>query len=242
LSETQAAHPGGHTIPADQIPEEERHHPELQHHFDDMEQQFEASHLGMWTFLITEVMFFGGLFTGYAIYRALYPAAFVEASSHMDVLVGTINTAVLIGSSLTMALAVNAAQLNLRRLLPLFLIATIALGLVFLGIKAYEYWHKWEQHLVPGPYFQLDSPNAQQVELLYCFYFLMTGMHAVHMVIGVGLLTWLLIESYRGRYSSTYFTPVEMVGLYWHFVDIVWIFLFPLLYLIGEPHFGGGGH
>jgi len=215
-------------------------HPAFQHHFDDMEQQFEASHLGMWVFLVTEVMFFGGLFAAYTIYRTLYSAAFADTSRHMDVILGGMNTAVLIGSSLTMALAVHAAQTNARRRLPWFLIGTIALGSVFLVVKAFEYTHKWHEHLVPGLHFQYEGPYAAQAQILFSFYFIMTGMHALHMIIGIGLLTYLIVKARRLAYSSEYFTPVEMVGLYWHFVDIVWIFLFPLLYLIGQHNLGGG--
>lgn len=200
----------------------------------------EASTLGMWTFLITEIMFFGGLFAGYAMYRSLYPQAFEVASRQLDYILGAINTAVLICSSLTMALAVRSAQLGQRRKIIIFLLLTMALGLVFLGIKVVEYSHKFHEHLVPGPSFVFEPPppyagvNPQNVQLFFSFYFGMTGMHALHMVIGIGLLTWLTYQAWRGRFSSAYFTPVEICGLYWHFVDIVWIFLFPLLYLISR--------
>ena len=225
-----------HAMPPQALPaEHHRDHPNLQHHFDDMEQQFEASHLGMWVFLITEVMFFGGVLGAYTVYRSLYPDAFADTSRHMDLWAGAINTAVLIGSSLTMALAVHAAQIGARKLLSRFLIGTIVLGVAFLCVKAYEYHHKWTEHLVPGPYFQYEGPHARQAELLFSFYFALTGMHAVHMIVGIGLLSYLVFAASRGRYSPQYYTPVEMAGLYWHFVDIVWIFLFPLLYLIG-PH------
>jgi cytochrome c oxidase subunit 3 len=141
---------------------------------------------------------------------------------------------VLISSSLTMALAVHAAQVGQRQLLTVFLLLTILLGLVFLGIKAVEYTHKFEDHLVPGPTFFFAGEHAKQVQIFYAFYFGMTGMHALHMVIGIGLLSVLVGLAWRGRFSSTYYTPVENIGLYWHFVDIVWIFLFPLLYLLGR--------
>ncbi|MEX0718188.1 MAG: cytochrome c oxidase subunit 3 family protein [Planctomycetaceae bacterium] len=207
------------------------------HQFDDAEQQFDAARLGMWLFLATEVLFFGGLFTGYAIYRAMYPAAFHLASTRLDVVWGTVNTAVLLVSSLTMALAVHAAQSNDRRGCGRFLVATMLLGAAFLGVKAYEYVHKFHEHLLPGPAFDAGELAARvpsgQVELFFSFYFAMTGMHAVHMLIGLGLLSWLWLHARRGRFSSEYHTPVEMTGLYWHFVDIVWVFLFPLLYLIG---------
>jgi cytochrome c oxidase subunit 3 len=201
-----------------------------------MEQQYEASLLGMWAFLITEIMFFGGLFASYAIYRALYSEGFAEASHHLDVMLGGINTAVLICSSLTMALAVHGAQVGNRKVLIQFLIITILLGLVFVGIKIVEYSHKFEDHLIPGIKFIYAGPNAGHVQLFFLLYFIMTGIHALHMVIGVGVLTALLIRASRGRFSPEYYAPVELTGLYWHFVDIVWIFLFPLLYLIGRHH------
>jgi cytochrome c oxidase subunit 3 len=204
------------------------------HQFDDVEQQQEVSNLGMWVFLVTEIMFFGGLFTGYAVYRAAYPAAFAEGSQHLDILLGGINTAVLIGSSLTMALAVHSAQVGERSGLVRFLLLTIVLGLVFLGIKGLEYTHKFEEHLVPGSKFVAEGPHAPQMQLFFGFYFSMTGMHALHMVIGIGILAVLTWQAWRGHFSPAYWTPVELTGLYWHFVDIVWIFLFPLLYLLGR--------
>ena len=203
------------------------------HQFDDLEQQHEAGALGMWAFLITEIMFFGGLFTVYTVYRWSYGQGFAEASRHLDIRLGAINTAVLIGSSLTMALAVHAAQTGRRRVLILFLLFTILLGSVFLGIKAFEYNHKFHEHLVPGPGFRLAGPEARHAELFFSLYFAMTGLHAVHMIIGVGILATLVMMANRGRFSPAHHAPVEITGLYWHFVDIVWIFLFPLLYLIG---------
>jgi cytochrome c oxidase subunit III len=206
----------------------------LAHQFDDLAQQYEASTLGMWAFLLTEIMLFGGLFTGYAIYRLAYPEGFAEGSHHLDVLLGTLNTGVLIASSLMMAMAVHAAQAGRQPLLTRFLLLTIGLGLVFLGIKGYEYWHKFHEHLIPGLAFVYVSPQARHVELFLFFYFVMTGLHAIHMIIGLGLLATLAVLGWRGRFSPAYHTPVEIVGLYWHFVDIVWIFLYPLLYLIGR--------
>ena len=207
---------------------------ELQHHFDTMEQQREASSLGMWVFLVTEILFFGGLFLAYTVYRAQYPRAFAEASRHLDITLGTLNTAVLIISSLTMALAVWSASVGRRKATILLLLATMALGGVFLGVKAVEYGHKFHDHLVPGPGFQFPGPNARPAEIFFSLYFTMTGLHAAHMIIGIGLLTVLVLQARKGRYGPEYYTPVEVTGLYWHFVDIVWIFLFPLLYLIGR--------
>ncbi|HEY6987164.1 MAG TPA: cytochrome c oxidase subunit 3 [Bryobacteraceae bacterium] len=207
----------------------------LRHHFATPAQQMDASTLGMWTFLITEVLFFGGMFAAYAVYRNMYPAAFASTSKFMDVILGGTNTAVLICSSLTMVLAVRAAQLSKRRDLILFLILTMIFGTIFLVIKGFEYHAKWVEHLVPGFDFQYDEPRYQHnAQILFFLYFCMTGMHALHMIVGLGLLTYLLTQSIRRVFHANYFAPVEMIGLYWHFVDIVWIFLFPLLYLIGH--------
>jgi cytochrome c oxidase subunit III len=212
----------------------EHAHPALAHHFDSLEQQQEAATLGMWVFLITEIMFFGGLFMAYLVYRTWYPDAFAAGSSHLDIPLGGINTVVLICSSLTMALAVHAAQTSWRRGQVIFLVLTILLGLTFLGIKTIEYADKFEHHLVPGPHFQWDDPKLKApVEIFYSLYFAMTGLHALHMIIGVGIMLWLLWRASRGWFDADYYSPVEVSGLYWHFVDIVWIFLFPLLYLIG---------
>jgi len=214
-------------------PEEEVY---LKHHFATPGQQMDADTLGMWTFLITEVLFFGGMFASYAVYRNLYYGAFASTSKYMDVTLGATNTAVLICSSLTMAMAVRAAQLSKRAELIRYLILTMIFGAVFLGIKAFEYHNKYVEHLIPGLGFRYEEfPQYEHnAQILFFLYFAMTGMHAIHMIVGFGLLTWLVVEAYRRKYNEHYFIPVEMVGLYWHFVDIVWIFLFPLLYLIGD--------
>ena len=221
----------------------------LAHQFDDLEQQQESAGLGMWLFLLTEIMFFGGLFTGYTVYRVWYPAAFAAGSHELDIRLGAFNTGVLIFSSLTMAMAVHAAQLGKRNKVIVFLALTLLLGCVFLGVKVVEYGEKGvfpglmeaKHHLLPGPGFHFEThdpqfahASPQHVQLFFSFYFVMTGMHAVHMVVGAGLLSWLIWAAYRHRFSAGYYTPVEMIGLYWHFVDIVWIFLFPLLYLLGR--------
>lgn len=210
------------------------HHPALAHHFDSLGQQEEASALGMWVFLATEVLFFGGLFATYSIYRTWYPEAFAAASRDLDIVLGGINTAVLITSSLTMALAVHAAQTGERRLLLLFLIATMALGAVFLGVKGVEYGHKFEAHHVPGPAFRFEAVYFRQAQIFFSLYFVMTGLHALHMVVGLGVMAWMLWWSWNGTITQEYASPIEISGLYWHFVDIIWIFLFPLLYLIGR--------
>jgi cytochrome c oxidase subunit 3 len=213
------------------------------HQFEDMAQQHDAGTFGMWSFLATEIMFFGGLFAAYTVYRYMYLNAFEAGSRLLDVKLGAINTAVLIGSSLTMALAVRAAQTNKRKALAIFLVLTMVLGATFLGIKFVEYAHKWEHGLVPGLHFSPDSGDllnfqhwhagVPQVELFLCFYFFMTAMHALHMIIGLGIMSVMLVKALHGRFSAGYYSPIEVSGLYWHFVDIVWIFLFPLLYLIG---------
>ena len=216
------------------LPEAVHHHPALAHQFEDLDQQSEVSTLGMWVFLVTEVLFFGGLFTVYLVYRNWYPQAFAVASHELDVVLGTVNTAVLITSSLTMALSVHAAQLGQRKPVMLFLIATMLLGSIFLGIKGVEYYHKFAEHHVPGPSFQFEAEHFRNAQLFFSLYFIMTGLHAVHMVIGIGILLVMFWWSWRGTITAEYYSPIEISGLYWHFVDIVWIFLFPLLYLIGR--------
>jgi cytochrome c oxidase subunit 3 len=205
----------------------------LQVQFDTEAQQKDASTLGMWIFLITEVMFFGGMFTAYTVYRRAYSDAFAVASASLNVTIGAINTAVLLVSSFSMVLAVRAAQLGQRRMIVLFLVLTLIFGGIFLGVKAYEWNEKFEQHHVPGPSFHLEGvPQQGHAQLFFSLYFAMTGLHALHMVIGVGIISWLIWLARKGTFTAEYNTPVDMVGLYWHFVDIIWIFLFPLLYLI----------
>ncbi len=206
----------------------------LAHHFDSFDQQREASFLGMWIFLVTEIMFFGGLFAAYIIYRSAHPLAFAAGSGKLDIALGAVNTAVLIASSLTMALGVWAAQVGRRKLIVLFILATIALGGVFLGIKVVEYGAKFEHHLFPGPEFHWPGPDGEHVEMFFNLYFAMTGLHAAHMVIGIAILLVIAVLAWRGAFTPQNHNVVEGIGLYWHFVDIVWIFLFPLLYLLGR--------
>jgi len=218
------------------------HSPYLAHQFDDAEQQREAATLGMWAFLVTEVMIFGAIFTGYAVYRYQHYGAFLSGSQHLKAWLGGINTVVLISSSLTMALAVYAAQIGHRRGQVLWLALTMVLGLAFLGVKAFEYYEEYQEKLIPVLNFDSTvwlsrGENPGPVQLFFVFYFTMTGLHAVHMLVGLGLLAFILMRARRGRYTAEYHTPVELVGLYWHFVDIIWIFLFPLLYLVGRPEF-----
>ena len=208
------------------------HHPALQHQFENLDQQHEAATLGMWVFLVTEVMFFGGLLMAYLLYRVWYPEAWSEGSLELDIRLGGFNTVVLIASSLTMALAVRAAQTGAPKATVRWLLLTMVLGLTFLVVKFFEYEHKWELNHIPGPNFVFEGPHARQVEIFLSLYFGLTGLHAIHMVIGVTLLSVITWMAWRRRFSPEWYTPVEMSGLYWHFVDIVWIFLFPLLYLV----------
>jgi cytochrome c oxidase subunit 3 len=262
LSSTVAHADHGQTHAAHQ------HHPALQHHFDTMAQQKEAAVIGMWVFLLTEILFFGGLFVAYMIYRVWYFEAFAEASRRLSLFWGGLNTAVLIGSSLTMAMAVRSAQTNSRKATVNWLIITMILGCVFLGVKVIEYQDKFANYEVPGASYdwmyherhaaaegggheagaaaaaeggehrQLHmTPDQLQrtTQLYFSLYFTMTGLHALHMIIGVGIMLVITWMAQKGKFDAQYYTPVEMAGLYWHFVDIVWIFLFPLLYLV-ERH------
>jgi cytochrome c oxidase subunit III len=218
----------------------EAHHLEtlaLREQFDTEEQQKDASTLGMWVFLITEIMFFGGMFLAYTIYRTTFPNVFGLASSSLNLPIGATNTCVLLLSSFTMVMAVRAAQLGQKRMIILFLVVTMLFGFAFLGIKAYEWNEKFEEHHVPAQAsFHLDGvtgPDQQgHAKLFFSLYFAMTGLHALHMVVGVCILSFIIWKTARDTYSTKYYTPVDIAGLYWHFVDIVWIFLFPLFYLI----------
>ena len=219
----------------------EQHGPEHLHHFVDAEQQRDAASLGMWLFLATEIMFFGGMFLAYLVYRSWYYNEFAAGSRSLDIYLGTINTAVLICSSLTVALGVRAAQMGNRKLLVILLLLTIVFGFAFLGIKGVEWYQKYEEHHIPGRTFNADDfvkdypqihIDQRPEQIYFSLYFAMTGLHALHMIIGVGIFVFLTYQAWKGRYSPKYYTPIEIGGLYWHFVDIVWIYLFPLLYLI----------
>ncbi len=234
---------------------EHHEHPAYQrHHFHSVEQQADATNFAMWLFLLTEIMFFGGLFTAYLIYRNWYYPAFVAGSHQLDIFWGTANTAVLISSSFTMAMGVWSAEMRKKGTLVLCLVLTFILGIVFLGIKTIEYKEKIEKHHVPGLHYSLNSflnPDsddaakaagdkplpldmARHTELYFFLYFAMTGMHALHMIIGIAILGFMIVRARAGAYTSGHVTFVENFGLYWHFVDIIWIFLFPLLYLISR--------
>ena len=241
--------------PAEAHAHEHPHPPYQRHHFESMGQQVDATSFAMWLFLLTEVMFFGGLFTAYLIYRNWYYPAFVVGSHQLDIFWGTANTAVLISSSFTMAMGVWSAEMRRKGLLVLFLVLTFVLGLVFLGIKTIEYGEKIEKHHVPGFHYSVQSfvdpqsdkdvfekyhdktlplDMARHTEVYFSLYFAMTGMHALHMIIGISILGFMIFRARAGAYTTGHITFVENFGLYWHFVDIIWIFLFPLLYLISR--------
>lgn len=204
--------------------------PPTEQQFENFEQQEEVARLGMWTFLATEVMFFGGMFVSYIVYRHEYPYAFAVASKHTDLFYGTLNTAILLTSSLWMALAVNAASLNRRKPLVFFLLLTILFALCFLLVKGFEYAEDLRDHLLPGPNFSV--PEAPKTNMFFFLYWAMTGLHGLHVLIGICVLSVITVLAHRGKFSGEYYNPVEVSGLYWHFVDIVWIFLYPLLYLV----------
>jgi len=240
LPDAVLAHAGAH----------ERAHPRLQHHFDTLGQQKSAASLGMWVFIAQEIMFFGGMFAAYLIYRLWYFAGYAAASQELDLVMGGINTVVLIASSLTVALAVNAAQEGRQKKTVAFLGATLVLGIAFLVIKYFEYSAKFHVHeahhavanirLFPMQgWFYVDgelAPIANQMRMFMVLYFALTGMHALHMIIGIVLLLVIMRMAHKGAFSPKWYTPVEIFGLYWHFVDIIWIFLFPLLYLVNRHH------
>jgi len=239
------------------------HHRFLAHHFDSPEQQFYTGKLGMWLFLTTEILFFGGLFCAYAVYRANHPDIFVDGHHFLSTALGATNTAVLIFSSLTMAWSVRSAQLSRTRGLIACLVTTLVCAFVFLGIKYVEYAEKMEHGLIPNRiYFERLEPRlafepdeaylreklshyadpsaagedldlrVRKVRIFFGIYFCMTGLHALHVIAGIGVILWILVRSLKGHFSSAYFGPVDYVGLYWHLVDLIWIYLFPLLYLI----------
>jgi cytochrome c oxidase subunit 3 len=205
----------------------------LREQFSTPVQQREASTLAMWIFIMTEVMLFGGLFLAFTVYRMYFPEAFIAGSADVNIVLGAVNTAVLICSSLTMALAVHSAETGKRALLSVFLIATMFLGAVFLAIKFTEYHLHYLDHRAPGVSFYFPGPEAPHVEMFFVLYFLMTGLHALHMFVGEGLLAAMVLRNAAGSFTAKYHTPVELTGLYWHFVDIIWVFLFAIFYVEG---------
>ena len=221
---SMSANPDATAIPA----------PRLGEQFDDLEQQKSTCQMGMWVFLGTEIMLFGGLFLAFTATRQAFPLAFELGSRHTDFWLGTTNTAVLLISSLTMALAVSASEKGKRKQLLLLLLLTMLLGIAFMGIKGYEYYDDWTKHEVPGLNFHWTEAEPQHAQLFFLFYFFMTGLHAIHLTIGIGIVGVVALLSWRRGYNAEYHTPVEITGLYWHLVDIVWVFLYPLLYLNGR--------
>lgn len=207
--------------------------PHLQSHYVDPTQQAESAKLGMWVFLLTEILMFGGLFVAYAVFRAWNPDMFIQAHKALDVRMGTVNTFVLITSSLTMALSIYFIQNNDRDRSATFLLATFLLAATFMVVKYFEYSHKFHLGQFPGRYYTYTGIEGTNPHLFFSIYFVMTGLHGLHVLIGMGLIAWLLARLRRRDFSADYYTPMEMVGLFWHLVDIIWIFLFPLLYLIG---------
>lgn len=202
------------------------------HHFVDSDQQFESSKLGMWLFLVTEILFFGGLFVAYIVFRAWHPDLFIQAAETLNTTLGAINTVVLIVSSLTIALAIRAAQLNQQKNLLLYLGSTIALATTFMVIKYFEYMDKFSKGIYPAGSYSYTGIEHEMAGVFYSIYYMMTGLHGIHVVIGIGIIAWLMIKAKKGAFNSEYYTPVEITALYWHLVDIIWIFLFPLMYLI----------
>lgn len=208
------------------------HPAHVQHHFVDSDQQFDSAKMGMWVFLVNEILFFGGLFCAYIVFRAWYPELFTMAAEELNTFWGAVNTVVLIGSSLTVAMAIRSAQKDQMKGLKINLLITIALACVFMVIKAFEYSHKFELGIFPGEYYTFTGIDHPQAHIFFSIYYMLTGVHAIHVLVGIGLIAWIYRRASKGEFSSEYYTPVEITGLYWHLVDLIWIFLFPLLYLI----------
>jgi len=209
------------------------HPAHLAHHFSEPAQQSESAKLGMWIFLLTEVLLFGGLFVAYTVFRVLNPDMFYNAHKHLDVTMGTLNTIVLITSSLTMALAIRSIQLNDRKNSIKLLATTFVLAGVFLVVKYFEYSHKFHLGQLPGKYYTYTGIEGTNPHIFFSIYFMMTGLHGIHVIAGMIAISWVLRRTVKRHFSSEYYTPMELTGLYWHLVDMIWIFLFPLLYLIG---------
>lgn len=204
----------------------------LQHHFVDAEQQFDAAKLGMWVFLVTEILFFGGLFCAYIIFRAWYPDMYIHASDHLNRVIGGTNTLVLIVSSLTFALAIHYIQLNEQKKTVRYLWFTFLLATTFMVLKGLEWSEDFSKGIYPGAHYKMMALQGPHVAIFYSLYFLMTGLHGIHVLVGMGLILWLIYRTKHQHFSDKYFTPIEITGLYWHLVDIIWIFLLPLFYLV----------
>lgn len=207
------------------------HH--VAHHFANAKEEFEACKLGIWLFLLTEILMFGGLFVCYGVFHNLYPNAFQEGAQFLDWKLGALNTVVLLLSSFTMALGVYYSQMNKPSKAVLNLCVTVACGFIFMLIKYFEYSHKFHIGVFPGSFFSYEEFISPQLPLYFSLYFCLTGLHGIHVLIGMGLITWVIFRARKGEFSSKYYTPVEGVGLFWHLVDLVWIYLFPMLYLVG---------
>jgi cytochrome c oxidase subunit 3 len=209
--------------------------PHHQHHFATMEQQFDTAKLGMWLFLATEILLFGGLFVGFGLMQQRYPREFVEAHEHLVRWQGSLNTVILLISSFTMVMAVQSAKTNKKKNTEVFLVLTILCACAFLVVKYFEYSHKFEEGWLPGRFYSAKGdaiPGSHGYATFFAFYFMMTGLHGIHILGGICALSWILMRTRRGEFSHTYYTPVDLVGLYWHIVDLIWIYLFPLYYLI----------
>tara|TARA_B100000586_G_C20030403_1_gene393069 strand:- start:131 stop:787 length:657 start_codon:yes stop_codon:yes gene_type:complete len=205
---------------------------EVAHHFDDAHQEFDSAKIGMWAFLAQEVLFFSGLFVIYVVFRYLYPDMFVEAHHHLSWKLGATNTVFLIASSFTMVMGVRSAQLSQKKPTLYYLWATLGFAGCFMVVKGIEYSAKIHHGLLPAKWFGAEGVS-ETLHLFYGIYFMMTGVHGLHVLVGMGLIIWLILRTMKGEFHSEYYTPLEMVGLYWHLVDLIWIFLFPLLYLVG---------
>ena len=225
-------HPSHSTVVDEQGEHHGPHHPFLQHHFATFEQQFDATKIGMWLFLATEILLFGGLFVGFALQQSAHAAAFVEAHHHLDKSLGALNTVVLLFSSFTMVMAVHSAATNKQKALVWYLIVTLVCAAAFLVVKYFEYSHKFHDGLLPGAFYHHKGDTVPNQFIFFSFYFMMTGLHGIHILGGMVAITWALLRARKGDFDPTYYSPVEMVGLYWHLVDLIWIYLFPLLYLI----------
>jgi cytochrome c oxidase subunit 3 len=208
------------------------HDTRLQHHFATFEQQFDAAKIGMWLFLATEILLFGGLFVGFALMQSAHPAAFFEAHHHLDKRLGAVNTVVLLFSSFTMVMAVHSAATNRQKQLIRYLIVTLVCAGVFLVVKFFEYEHKFHEGLLPGMFYSHQGDTVPNQFMFFSYYFMMTGLHGIQVLAGMIAITWVLLRARKGTFDSTYYSPVDLVGLYWHLVDLIWIYLFPLLYLI----------
>jgi len=229
---------------ADETAKEEAHDDILAHHFKNIGQQRESAILGMWLFIAQEIMFFGGVLAAYTVYRTYYPTAWTEGSTHLAISWGFINTLVLLTSSYTMAMSVRAAMLGSTKKLLFWMYGTLIFGFMFLGIKVIEYSDKWNHSYIPGIKWEAASWMSDPIhtQLFFVMYFILTGLHALHMIIGIGILIVWIFNAHRGAYVKGDYMPVEIFGFYWHFVDIVWIFLFPLLYLVDRTGTSFFGH